>query len=62
MPAVTLQKSTTQRSQNGLVLMAFAAERLSVVTRAYALTFDGSIAPGVHPAAGTRIVNAPNIM
>src|SRR3712207_8152462 len=42
MPAVTLQNSTTQSSQNCGVLIAFAAETLSVVTSAFCFTDDGS--------------------
>src|ERR687893_3321328 len=42
MPAVTLQKSTVHSSQNCGVLMALLAETLSVVTRAFFFTEDGS--------------------
>src|SRR3954464_1757381 len=38
MPAVTLQNSTTQSSQNDLVLIALAAETLAVVTSGLAAT------------------------
>ena len=62
MPAVTLQNSTTHSSQNCGVLIALAAETLSVVTRAFCFTVDGSKPAGFQSSAGTRTMNAPNSM
>src|SRR5919202_6812868 len=60
-PAVTLQNSAVQTSQNCGVLMELAAETLSVVTRAFFLTEDGSKPSGRQSSAGTRMMKAPNI-
>src|SRR3954454_13704546 len=62
MPAVTLQNSTTHSSQNCGVLMALPAETLAEVTSSRCLTVDGSQPAGFQPSAGTRTMNAPNIM
>src|SRR5919112_1363963 len=62
MPAVTLQNSTTHSSQNCGVFTELRAETLSVVTSAFCLTVDGSKPSGRQPSAGTRTMNAPNIM
>src|SRR3954453_8089855 len=62
MPAVTLQKSTTQSSQNDRVLIALAAETLAVVTSGLAATDAGSKPSGAQPSGGTRTVKTPNIM
>ena len=62
MPAVTLQNSTVHSSQNCGVLMALLAETFSVVTRDLLLTEAGSKPSGRQPSAGTRMMNAPNIM
>src|SRR3954466_11461393 len=62
MPAVTLQKSTIQSSQNDLVLIALAAETLAVVTSGLAATDAGSKPSGAQPSGGTRTVKTPNIM
>src|SRR3978361_1460413 len=50
MPAVTLQNSTTQSSQNDRVLIALAADTLAVVTSGFAATSAGSQPYG--PQAG----------
>src|ERR687890_504585 len=52
MPAVTLQNSTVHSSQNCGVLMALAAETLSVVTRDFCLTVAGSNPCGRQFGAG----------
>src|SRR4051794_41859590 len=52
-PAVTLQNSTIHSSQNCGVLTALPAETLSVVTRAFCLTVEGSKPAGAQPSAGT---------
>src|SRR3712207_6227902 len=52
MPAVTLQKRTVHSSQNCGVLIALAAETLSVVTRAFFFTEDGSKPTGFQSSAG----------
>ena len=62
MPAVTLQNRTTHTSQNWGVLIAFAAETLSVVMRGLDFSWEGSKPSGFQPSAGTLMVNAPNIM
>src|SRR5829696_3067015 len=62
MPAVTLQKRTVHSSQNCGVLMALVAETLSVVTRAFFFTDEGSKPVGFQSSAGTRTMKAPNIM
>ena len=62
MPAETLQNSTIHSSQNSGVLIEFAAETLSVVTRAFYFTDAGSKPAGFQSSAGTRTMNAPNIM
>src|SRR3954470_5792500 len=62
MPAVTLQNSTTQSSQNCGVLIAFAADTFAVVTRGLWVTVDGSKPGGAQPSAGTRMLKTPNIM
>src|SRR4051794_15435150 len=62
MPAVTLQNSATQSSQNCGVLIELAADTLSVVTRDLALTVEGSKPAGRQSSAGTRTMNAPNSM
>ncbi len=62
MPAVTLQNSTTHRSQNCGVLMALAALTLAVVTSFFSRTVLGSQPSGFQSSAGTRTLKAPNIM
>src|ERR1700754_9406 len=52
MPAVTLQNSTTQSSQNERVLMALAADTLAVVTSGLAATSAGSQPSGRQPGGG----------
>ena len=59
MPAVTLQNSTTQSSQNCGVRTALLALTLAVVTIALALTFEASKPSGTQPSAGTLISQAP---
>src|SRR4051794_41762535 len=59
MPAVTLQNSTIHSSQNCGVLIALPAETLSVVTRLFAFTVEGSKPSGCQPSAGTRTMKAP---
>src|SRR6478752_10543651 len=61
-PAVTLQNRAIQTSQNCLVLTAFRAETLSVVTSLEALTLAGSKPAGLQPSAGTLMVKAPKSM
>ena len=61
MPAVTLQNSTVHSSQNCGVRTALFADTLAVVTSAEG-TRDGSKPAGAQPSAGTRTVNAPNII
>lgn len=60
MPAVTLQKSTTHRSQNCGVRMALAAETFAWATSAFRRTFVGFQPWGRQPFAGTRTSQAPN--
>ena len=63
MPAVTLQNSTIQSSQNCGVLMALPAETLSVVTSGLrASRSSGSKPSGFQSSAGTRTMKAPNSM
>ena len=62
MPAVTLQNSTIHSSQNCGVLIALPADTLSVVTSDFFFTVDGSKPAGFQSSAGTRTMNAPNIM
>ena len=62
MPAVTLQNSTVQSSQNCGVLMALRADTFSVVTRDFFLTEAGSKPSGRQSAAGTRMIAAPKLM
>src|SRR4051794_41916831 len=62
MPAVTLQNSTTQSSQNCGVLMAFAADTFAVVTSGFCVTVAGSNLSGAQPSAGTRVLKTPNNM
>ena len=62
MPAVTLQNSTTQSSQNCRVLIALAAETLAVVTSFFSGHGSGSQPSGFQSSAGTRTANAPNSM
>ncbi len=62
MPAVTLQNSAIQTSQNCRVLTAFLAETFSVVTSLAALTLVGSKPAGFQPSAGTLMVKAPKSM
>ena len=62
MPAVTLQNSTTQSSQNCGVLIALLAETLAVVTSFFSWTWLASQPSGFQSSAGTRTVKAPNIM
>src|SRR5512141_2447062 len=59
MPAVTLQNSTTQSSQNCGVFTALAALTLAVVTIDLDLTVLGSKPSGVQSSAGTLISQAP---
>ena len=54
-----LNVGAIQTNQNCLVLTAFLAETLSVVTRVAALTLVGSNPAGFQPSAGTLMVNAP---
>src|SRR6185437_884635 len=61
-PAVTLQNSTTHRSQNDRVLIGLFALTLSVVTSGLAATVAGSKPAGRQPGAGTRTLATPNIM
>ena len=61
-PAVTLQNSTIQSSQNDRVRIAFAADTLDVVTRGLAVTIEGSQPAGCQSGAGTRMLATPNIM
>src|SRR5919107_3850440 len=58
MPAVTLQNSTTQSSQNCGVLIALAADTLSVVTSDFCLTVEGSKPAGFQSSAGTEVLSA----
>ena len=62
MPAVTLQNSTVQSSQNCGVLIALAADTLAVVTSGFSSTECGSKPSGGQPSGGTRTSQAPNIM
>src|SRR6476620_1629808 len=62
MPAVTLQKSTTQSNQNWGVLIAFAADTSAVVTSFFSRTCEASQPSGVQSSGGTRTVSAPNDM
>ena len=62
MPAVTLQNSTVQSSQNCGVRMALLAETLVVVTSFWLLRVEGSKPYGFQPAAGTRTVTTPYII
>ena len=62
MPAVTLQNSTVHSSQNCGVLIELPRETFSVVTSGFCLTVAGSKPSGFQPSAGTRTMNAPNIM
>ena len=61
-PAVTLQNSTVHSSQNCGVLMALPADTLSVVTRDFCFTVEGSKPSGRQSSAGTRTMNAPKSM
>ena len=61
-PAVTLQNSTVQSSQNCGVLMALAAETSLSVTRSFFSTSAGSNPSGFQPAGGTRMLATPIIM
>src|SRR5687768_14660239 len=62
MPAVTLQNSTTQSSQNCGVLIALAADTLAVVASDFCSTVAGSKPSGFHPGGGTRTSQAPKSM
>src|SRR3569833_677332 len=53
---LTLLNRTTHSSQNCGVLMALPAETLSVVTRDFCLTDDGSQPAGFQSSAGTRMM------
>ena len=62
MPAVTLQNSTVQSSQNCGVRTALAAETSFSVTSAFCLTSAGSKPSGRQPGDGTRMLATPSIM
>ena len=62
MPAVTLQHSTTHRSQNCGVRIALAAVTFAVVIMRFSVCASGSQPAGFQPSAGSRTVNAPSVM
>ena len=62
MPAVTLQNSTTQSSQNCFVLIALEAVTLPRVTSVRSAVCSGSQPSGRQPSAGSRTVKAPSII
>ena len=62
MPAVTLQNSTVQSSQNCGVLIALAADTSLSVTSFLSSTCAGSKPSGFQPAGGTRMLATPIIM
>ena len=61
MPAVTLTKSMTQRSQNCGVFQASWTATLWLEISAECLV-DGTQPSGFQPSRGTRMVKTPNIM
>src|SRR3954468_8635550 len=61
-PAVTLQHSTTHRSQNCGVLIALAAVTFARVIMRRSACASGAQPAGFHWGSGTRTVNAPSVM
>jgi hypothetical protein len=62
MPAVTLQHSTTQSSQNCGVRIALAAVTSARVIMRFSALCSGFQPAGRQPSSGRRTVNAPSII